>query len=151
MALMSVAEALRQVLEHAAGRFVDLVVRPALKAPRGERRIRALFDRWIDWPEASGLVGCLFVAVSSELDDRPGPARDVLVRQQRDWLETIANVVRTAIAEGELRKDVDPEQLAFELYGIGLIYHMSVRLLGDPRAQTRARKAFDSLVARARV
>src|SRR2546425_8386887 len=28
-----------------------------------------------------------FVAAATELDDRPGPARDFVVRSQRDWLE----------------------------------------------------------------
>lgn len=35
------------VLEHAARRFSDLVVRPALQKPRGEPRMRALFEHWI--------------------------------------------------------------------------------------------------------
>ena len=70
-----------QVLEHAAARFTELVIRPALAAPRGEPRLRALFDRWRRWPEASGLPGgCLFVQAAVELDDQPGPARDQLVQ-----------------------------------------------------------------------
>ena len=40
------------VLEAASERFVDIVVRPALKAPRGERRVRALFERWLEWSRA---------------------------------------------------------------------------------------------------
>src|SRR6185503_16467831 len=108
-----------QILEHARERFVRLVVEPALKAPRGEPRVRAIFERWMGWPAAAGLEGgCFFVAAATELDDRPGPARDVLVQQQRDWLEMIANVVRTAVAEGHFQKSVDPEQVAFEMYGI---------------------------------
>src|SRR5437667_155961 len=69
-----------QALEFGIGRFVDTVVRPALAAPRGEPRVRALFERWVDWPRASGLAGCMFVALSTELDDRPGGvgARPVL-------------------------------------------------------------------------
>src|SRR5512139_3385033 len=42
-----------QALEHAATVFVDRVVRPALSAPRGEPRVRALFERWLGWAEAS--------------------------------------------------------------------------------------------------
>ena len=37
-----------QVLEHAAARFVEAVVRPALREPRGEPRMRGLFERWLD-------------------------------------------------------------------------------------------------------
>src|SRR5437016_4651213 len=74
-----------QVLEYAAGKFVEKVVRPSLTAPRGEPRVRALFENWMKWPRLSGMGGgCIFVAASSELDDRPGPVRDRLVELQRD-------------------------------------------------------------------
>ena len=36
-----------QVLEFGIARFVDTVVRPALAAPRGEKRVRALFEHWL--------------------------------------------------------------------------------------------------------
>jgi AcrR family transcriptional regulator len=141
-----------QTLRHAAELFVDRVVRPALKAPRGERRLRALFERWLVWAEADVLKGgCLFVAAATELDDQDGPARDELVRQQRDWLELIANVARTGIAEGDFRPGLDGEQLAYELYGVMLAYHHARRLLRDPRAPQRARDAFDALVEAARL
>jgi AcrR family transcriptional regulator len=140
-----------QTLRHAAELFVDRVVRPALKAPRGERRLRALFERWLTWAEADVLKGgCLFVAAATELDDQDGPARDELVRQQRDWLELIANVARTGIAEGDFRPGLDGEQVAYELYGVMLAYHHARRLLRDPRAPQRARDAFDALVEAAR-
>ncbi len=63
-----------QILDHAAARFVESVVRPALREPRGEPRMRALFERWLDWGRSSPMPGgCLFVAAATELDDRPGP------------------------------------------------------------------------------
>jgi AcrR family transcriptional regulator len=128
-------------------RFVDRVVRPALRAPRGEPRVRALFERWYEWARTTPLPGgCIFVAAATELDDREGPARDELVRQQRDWLELIANVARTAIREGHFRGDADPDQFAFELYGIMLASHHATRLLRDPAAERRMRRAFESLL-----
>jgi AcrR family transcriptional regulator len=138
-----------QVVEHAAAQFTELVVKPALKAPRGEARVRAVFENWIRWPERSSLPGgCFFVAVATEMDDRPGLAHDLLVRHQKDWLDIIANVVRTAVAEGHFKKSADPEQLAFEMYGLMLVCHHYTRLLGDPRAVSRAKHAFEALVAR---
>jgi AcrR family transcriptional regulator len=139
------------LLEHAAARFVEHVIKPALTAPRGEARVREVFRRWMEWPEASRMAGgCFFVAAATELDDRPGPARDVLVRQQKDWLELIANVTRTAIAEKHFQRRVDPDQFAFELYGIALSYHYAKRLLSDPRAAERAHVAFEALIDRAK-
>ena len=75
--------------------------------------------------------GCLFVAAATESTiSRAGG--DELVRQQRDWLELIANVARTGIAEGDFRDGVDGEQAAFELYGVMLAYHHARRLSGIP-------------------
>jgi AcrR family transcriptional regulator len=140
-----------QVLEHAAERFVEAVVKPSLAAPRGELRVRAMFQNWLAWPDKSGMEGgCFFVAAAVELDDQPGPARDVLVRQQRDWLDTIATVVRTALKEGHFRPSVDPEQVAFEMWGIMLSFHFNARLLGDAKALQRAQTAFEALLAAAR-
>lgn len=135
-----------QVLEFGIERFVDTVVKPSLAAPRGERRVRELFERWLAWPKASGLAGCLFVAFSTELDDRNGPVRDRLVQSQKDWLDVIANCFRTGVSEGHFRADIDAEQCAHELYGIMLANHHAVRLLRDKGAIERTRRAFEHLL-----
>jgi AcrR family transcriptional regulator len=135
-------------MEHAASRFVDAVVKPAFTAPRGEPRVRSLFENWLSWPKTSGLAGgCFFVAVAAELDDRPGPVRDRLVKLQRDWLDTLAQAARIGIAEGHFRKECDPDQFAYEMYGIMLVAHHGIRLLRDPKAEARARRAFEGLLA----
>ncbi len=139
-----------QALEFGIERFIDTVVKPALATPRGEKRVRAVFERWLAWPKESGLSGCMFVALSAELDDQPGPVRERLVQAQKDWLDVIANCVRTGIAEGDLRKDVDPDQFAHELYGIMLASHHAARLLQDKTAIERTRRAFERLLDSAR-
>lgn len=140
-----------QTLERAGEQFVEVVVRPALAEPRGEPRLRALFERWLRWPELVPQPGgCLFVQAAAELDDRPGPARDLLVALQREWLAALATAVRSARAEGHFRRDVDPEQVAFELLGIMLSTHHAARLLRDPKAAARARRAFERLLAACR-
>ena len=137
-----------QVLDHAAQRFTAAVVRPALAQPRGEPRLRALFEGWLQWARArSGPGGCLFVAAATELDDRPGPARDRLVETQRAWLEVIARSVRSGMEDGVLRPDADPAQFAHDLYGVMLVWHHARRLMGDPNADRRARTAFEALMA----
>jgi AcrR family transcriptional regulator len=140
-----------QVMEFAAARFVDAVVRPALASPRGEPRVRAMFANWLAWAEQRGLPGgCFFVAASVELDDRPGPVRTRLVEMQRDWLDALAQAVRIAIAERHFRKDTDPEQFAYEMYGIMLMNHHCTRLLRDAASERRARQAFERLVSSCR-
>ena len=54
--------------------------------------------------------------------------------------------MKGARTEGHFRRDVDPEQVAFELYGIMLSTHHAARLLRDPKAEARARRAFNRLL-----
>ena len=129
--------------------FVDRVIRPALATERGERRVRALFTAWVEWAEDPQGNGCLFIAASAELDDRPGELRDALVRNEVDWLELIAAVARTAVAEGDFRDDVDVEQFAYEVHGVMLAHHHASRLLRDGRAGERTRTAIESLITAA--
>jgi AcrR family transcriptional regulator len=136
-----------KTLEAGAEKFIDAVVRPALKAPRGEPRLWALFENWCRWPDQCSLQGgCLFVQVAAEFDDFAGPVKDRLVSLQKDWLDVLVNAARIAISEGHFRADADAEQFAYELYGIMLMFHHSARLLGDPKAEQRARTAFESLL-----
>lgn len=139
------------VLATAVDRFVAEVVSPALRRPRGEPRVRAMFDNWLAWSQAAYLPGgCPFLAVASELDDRPGRVRDFLVQAQRDWLDGIATAARIAVTEGHFRADLEPAQFAYELYSIILAYHQFHRLLRDPRTEERCRSAFEGLIARSR-
>ncbi|HJL15844.1 MAG TPA: TetR/AcrR family transcriptional regulator [Sandaracinaceae bacterium LLY-WYZ-13_1] len=138
-----------QVLEEARDRFVSRVVSPALKHPRGEPRVRALFERWMDW-EAHLPGGCPFIPAASELDDQQGPVREHLVDIQRDWVDTLRAVARTAVREGDFRADLDVAQWAFELWGLVLSYHWYARLLEADDAVARVRAGFESLLERAR-
>ena len=137
------------VLEHARTGFETAVVRPAVRAPRGEARVRELFDRWLWWDSLPG--GCPFIAAATEFDDQPGPVRDRVVRDQRDLFDSITTIFRTGISEGQFRPDSDPEQFAQEFYGVILACHHAIRLLGDERAEERARRALDSLLANVRI
>lgn len=140
-----------QVLQRARERFVDAVIRPALSAPRGEQRVRALFDGWLEWSRTALVGGCIFVAASVELDDRPGDLRDALVQAELDWLELLANVAGTAVTEGEFAAELDTRQFAFEVHAIMLGHHYSSRLLRDERALDMTSRAFESTIAAARV
>ena len=140
-----------QVLDAAAARFVDEVVRPGLAAPRGEARLRVMFERWLAWGKRTDQPGgCFFVNAAFELDAREGPLRDRLVALQLDWLDTVATATRGGVSTGEFREDIDVEQFSHDLYGAILGYHHASRLLRDPRAETRVRAAFERLVDRLR-
>ena len=140
-----------EILRMAGARMVDSVVKPALAAPRGEARVRALFDRWLAWEQSPGLPGgCPFMAASFELDDRPGPVRDYVVQNLRDWMDTLAGAARIAVQEGHFRADLDCEQFAHDCQGIGLAFVHASRLMRDPKARARAASAFETLLSACR-
>ncbi len=138
------------VLARARERFVDMVLRPALATPRGEQRVRALFEHWLTWQQGGLAGGCLFVDAASEFDDQEGPVREELLRSERDKAESVRTIVATAVVEGDFTADLDLEQFAFELEGIMLTHHHSARMLRVPDATARAHTAFDRLVESAR-
>ena len=139
-----------QVLAHVRTLFVDRVVRPALGAPRGESRVRALFEGWLEWEHSALDGGCIFVTLAAELDGQPGPVRDALVANERDWLELLASTAAAGAAEGQFEADLDADQLAYEVHGVMLAHHHASRLLSDERALERTHRAFESIVAAAR-
>lgn len=138
------------VLETARAHFVDLVVVPSIREPRGEPRVRALFENWLSWEEHRTPGGCPFVAAAHELDDQPGPLRDALVGAQNEWVATIATAARIAVEESHFRSDLDGDQFAYEMYALFLGFHFYHRLLRDPLATTRARTSFERLLDNSR-
>ena len=136
-----------EVIRSAAQRFEENVLRPSFTGPRGEPRVRRLFQRWITWVSDPGLPGgCLFLAAATELDDRAGPPRDALVETQRALAATLAKSARLASEEGHFRRNLDAEQFAFDLFSIVIAYHHAKRLLRDPKAESKAKSAFERLL-----
>lgn len=142
-------ELLLAVLAHGQAQFGEVVFQPAMAKPRGLPRLRAMFVNWLDWTESAELPGgCPMIGGASEFDDKPGPVRNLLAGGQRTWIETLKRAVRQAVEEGQLARDTDPEQIAFEVFGIALVVHHHRRLLGYKKARERALIALDSLLNR---
>lgn len=142
-------EALQEaLLALTAERFVGAVIRPAIDGhARGLPRLRAAFENWLEWGKAPELPGgCLLIAAGFEFDDRPGLVRDLLVRYQTQLLGTLARSVRLAVEAGHLDAEADPDQVAFEIYGLILSFHHAYRLLEDAEAEQRVRTAFERLL-----
>jgi AcrR family transcriptional regulator len=140
-------ELLLAVLDHGQTQFTEVVLKPALEKARGVPRLRAMFTNWLDWTESAELPGgCPMIGGATEFDDRPGPVRDMLAGGQRAWIETLKRAVQQAVQEGQLAAGTDPEQIAFEMFGIALVVHHHRRLLGYPKARARALAALDKLL-----
>ena len=142
-------ELLLAVLAHGQAEFTEVVFQPAIAKPRGLPRLKAMFINWLDWTESAELPGgCPMIGGATEFDDKPGPVRDMLAGGQRTWIDTLKRTVRQAVDEGQLPADTDPEQIAFEMFGIALVVHHHRRLLGYPKARARALAALDKLLSK---
>jgi AcrR family transcriptional regulator len=136
------------VLTMATGRFVDMVMKPAFKQPRGEPRIKQMLKNWLEHlNDASTLPGgSILIAASIELDDRPGVLRDFVQSAQKDLISNIEKAATIAVEEGHFRKDLDVEQFAWSLYSFVLGYHHFKRMLEDPKAELHLKRSFKGLL-----
>lgn len=137
------------VLNEYAARFVGEVLRPAVAAPRGLPRLQALLDNWMTVLGRQIEQGCLLIAGATEYDDRAGPLHDAMVRIVEEWRRELLRAIEGACREGHLRRDLDAEQLVFEIYGVMLVAHQDARLLRSGHSMLRARNALTRLLAEA--
>ena len=138
-------------LDECARQFTEAVFLPALKAPRGVKRLRALFENWITWPQRANLSGgCPIDSAGHEYDHQPGAMRDAVMERQRLLDRELSKAVQLAIDTGELASDTDTRQVAFEMLAIILVFYRSKSLLGAEGALKRARTAFDRLLEQSR-
>jgi len=138
-------------LDEASRRFTEQVFLPAMKAPRGLKRLQALFDNWFMWPRRANLPGgCPIDAATREYDHRPGPMREAVLDRQRLLERELGKTIRMAMETGELAADTDPPEVAFALMGIILAYYRAQATVGDEEAERRARAAFQRLISQYR-
>jgi AcrR family transcriptional regulator len=128
-------------------RFEDEVFFPAIRAPRGLPRLRALFENWVHQVATELDSGCIYISGAVEFDDRPGPVRDALAQMVLDWHRALLKAIVLAVEAGHLAADTEPDQLLFELHGLILALHHDARFLRSPGSLDRARRGFERLVA----
>ncbi|WP_433759464.1 TetR/AcrR family transcriptional regulator [Nocardia sp. CA-135398] len=132
-------------LDFARDMFIDAVVRPARAQPHGVRRLRALIELWIVYAQTPLFAGgCYRVANMAEFDSRPGPVRDALVRDQRDWIATIAGELRHAVDAGEIA-DLDIDLAAFQIDAVLCAANTELRL-GEADAVPKVRRVVESFL-----
>lgn len=122
--------------------FVKEVISPALQAPRGLHRLWALCDGWLVYMEREVFPGgCFFVSTSMEFDHRPGPVKDAIVANIREWLNYLTVATQMAQEQDEIDASVDPIQLVFELHGLYMSANWEYQLFDDKSIGNRARLA----------
>jgi AcrR family transcriptional regulator len=137
-------------IERAREQWLNHVIGPALQAPRGLRRLRALHESRMDFYAAGVLPGgCFFANAEFEYNARPGPVRERLVEIFGEWMALLERLVAEAVAQGELTPDVSVKQLAYEIESLGLTAVMQARFLEPTEvygyARTAVRDRLDAL------
>lgn len=134
------------VIREYHARFERDVFTPALSAPRGLPRLRALFEAWMHQVGPAFNAGCLYISGAVEYDDRPSPVRDALETMVRTWQDALGRAVSQAIDEGHLRPATDVGQWVFELHGLALSLHHDARFLRSTQAVRHAEAGFERLL-----
>jgi len=129
-------------------RFEQEVFYPALHAPRGLPRLRALFSNWMKRTSVEIDSGCIYISGAIEFEDRVGPVRDALMHSVNTWLTAMRRAIDIAIEEGHLRPDTDSTQMGFEIHALILALHYEARFLYRPETLQRAVTAFDRIIER---
>ena len=130
-------------IDAARASFIMHVATPALTntAP-GRQRLLQLCDGFLDYVEQRIFPGgCFFVTAAAEMSGRHGPVRDLVALYQRQWRELLLQSARDAAAAGELPKNSDPDQLAFELGAILAGANIAAVLHDDNTIIDRGRSA----------
>ena len=122
--------------------FLEQVVQPSLTQSRGVPRLRAMLDNWIGYVERIVFRGgCFFAAASAEFDSRPGAVRDEIASLTKAWLIALQDEIAFARSAKQVKADVDPVQVAFELHAYVQEANWAFKLFNDKSAFSRARQA----------
>ena len=137
------------LLEHTAAIAGKHVVGPAMAVSEGLPRLKALVNNWLGWTTKAGLSGgCPVAAGMFELDDGEGPVRDRLREMEAHWRGVLGSHIERAVSLGHLRSETDVDQCVWELCGIYLSHHASLRFVRDPKADQYAHTALETLFTR---
>ena len=131
-------------IETARAMFLAEVVEPALEAPTGIERLRALYERFLVHVEERVFPGgCFFASVATEMDTHPGPVRDSAIQFTEEWFAELVSAASAAQAEGAIDPAEDLEQLAFELDAFLLMANAQFVVSGERVPLERARRSLE--------
>lgn len=126
-------------LEEAVKVYDAAVTDPAMRKNSPLERLLALVKGWFAFVEKRILPGgCFMHAVSSEYRLRPGNVRDRINEHRVAIRDRFRRVIAEAKAAGEMRDDVDAEQLIFDLIASESAANVAL-LMGDTHEFKRAR------------
>ncbi len=135
------------VVEKVMEQFTAHTWTPAEGLPTARARLEKVFECWLDWED---LVwsdsGCPIIAFSVELDDQPGPVRDLLQRSLKRWRRTLVNQF-VDLRDPPLT-EAEAQAAYFQMKSFAMGYMDARRMMGDEDARSSATSAFVALLDR---
>ncbi|MEE3719470.1 TetR/AcrR family transcriptional regulator [Tumidithrix elongata RA019] len=136
-------------IETAAAIFDSEVLQPAMKAYKGTEQLKVLAHSFLSHLERKVFPGgCFFAAAASELDTRPGPARDLVVDVLGKWLSFLSQCIIDAQKLGEIDPNAEVAQVVFEIEAMLLAANFLFVMMNDPIHLTQARRGLENVLAR---
>lgn len=140
-----------ETIAAAAGVFAREVMEPGLAQPPGLAQLMGVCDSFLSYVERAVFPGgCFFAGLLVEFDAQPGPVHDQVATDQKNWLEMLAGMARTAQENGELSPDIDVDQLAFEVHAALELTNYHYALYHDERVIERGRAGIHNALGRSR-
>jgi AcrR family transcriptional regulator len=138
-------------IENAVELYQRVVLDPAMALATPAVRLEALVTAWFDFVEKRVLPGgCFLNAISSEYRARPGRIRDRINEHRAAIRDRFATLLRLGQEAGEFRKELDIDQLVFELVAFQAAANVAA-LMGDTDEFMLARSASLNRIRGARV
>ncbi|MGN6539128.1 MAG: TetR/AcrR family transcriptional regulator [Mesorhizobium sp.] len=138
-------------IENAVALYQRVVLDPAMALATPAVRLEALVTAWFDFVEKRVLPGgCFLNAISSEYRARPGRIRDRINEHRAAIRDRFATLLRLGQEAGEFRKELDIDQLVFELVAFQAAANVAA-LMGDTDEFTLARSVSLNRIRGARV
>ena len=132
--------------------FEREVVTPGLDAPEGLAQLEGFCEAYLSYVEREVFPGgCFFAQLLAEFDAPDGEIHDEVVTFQQGGAALLEGLIATAQQHGELDPNVEPGQLAFELYAALELANYFSTLHRDPGIVDRGRKAVRAAIANAGV
>ena len=132
--------------------FEREVVTPGLDAPEGLAQLEGFCEAYLSYVERQVFPGgCFFAQLLAEFDAPDGEIHDEVVTFQQGGAALLEGLIATAQQHGELDPNVEPGQLAFELYAALELANYFSTLHRDPGIVDRGRKAVRAAIANAGV
>jgi AcrR family transcriptional regulator len=135
------------VIERVMEQFSDHTWRPAETLPTAQERLKTVFELWLDWEEKVWPdSGCPIMAFSLELDDQPGPLRDLLLKRLSQWRKTLVRQMM-ALRHPPL-SEAEAQAAYFQMKSFAMGHTDARRMMGDADGRRSATAAFEALLDR---